>query len=75
MKIGGANAPPTEVTKPQKRSFGRVYAAWLWPGGHSRRVVPPGFPVSALGFDKTVFDSWLQPLDLRRYISTDFQPL
>ena len=36
---------------------------------------PAGFPVSALGFDGTAFDLWLQPLDLGRFILTDFQPL
>ena len=42
-KIGGENAPPTKVTKSRKRNFSSVFAAWLWPGGHSRGVVPPGF--------------------------------
>ena len=42
-EIGGANAPLTEMIRPRKRGFGRVFAAWLWPGGHSRGVVTPGF--------------------------------
>ena len=32
MKIGGANAPPIETTKPRKRDFGSVFAAMEWPG-------------------------------------------
>ena len=34
----GANAPPTDSTKPQKRGYGRVSATWVWPGGHTRGV-------------------------------------
>ena len=43
MKIGGANAPPNSITEPRKRDFGRVSAAFLWPGGHSLLVELPGF--------------------------------
>ena len=74
MKIGGANAPPNSPTKPQKRGFGRVSAAWLWPGGHSRGMVHPGFAfwfyfqldfsLQLWNCDKMAFDLWLQPLDL-----------
>ena len=35
-KIGGANAPPTNLTWPQKRGLGRVFAALVWPRGHTK---------------------------------------
>ena len=35
-EIMGANAPPTEMIRPRKCGFGHVFAASLWPGGHSR---------------------------------------
>ena len=38
MKIVGANAPPTVIKRPRKRYFGRVSAAMVWPGGHTRLV-------------------------------------
>ena len=41
-EIGGANAPPNSPTKPQKRDFGRVSAARVWPGGHTLLVGRPG---------------------------------
>ena len=44
-KIGGANAPPNSKTKPQKRSFGCVSAARVWPGGHTLLVVLPDFAI------------------------------
>ena len=34
-KIEGANAPPSSLTKPWKRGNCRIFAAFLWPGGHS----------------------------------------
>ena len=40
-KIGGANAPPNSLTKPRKCSFGRVFAALVWPGGHTQLVEIP----------------------------------
>ena len=30
-KIGGANAPPTDLTWPRKRGLSRVSAALVWP--------------------------------------------
>ena len=62
----GANALPTTLTKPRKRSFGR--GNWVWPGGHIRGysslfgdilLSAPGFPVLAPEFDETAFDLWL----------------
>ena len=43
MKIGGANAPPTVAKKPQKHGFGRIFTAWVWPGGQTQMVGVPGF--------------------------------
>ena len=43
MKIGGANAPPNSPTEQRKRDFGRVFAARVWPGGHTLLVELPGF--------------------------------
>ena len=73
-KIGGANAPPSEVTKSRKRNFSSVFAAWLWPGGHSRGLVPLDFAfwlylqldfsLQLHNCNKTAFDLWPQLLDL-----------
>ena len=41
-KIGGANAPPTESVVPRKRGLGRVSAALVWPGGHTKGGEAPG---------------------------------
>ena len=41
-KIGGANAPPTDVTRPRKHGLGRVSAALVWPGGHTQLAGSPG---------------------------------
>ena len=56
-KIGGANAPPTNIKRPRKRDFGLVFVAMVWPGGHTRLgqllcleifpYLPAGFPVTA----------------------------
>jgi len=43
IKIEGANAPPNSITEPRKQGFGRVFAAFLWPDGHSLLVELPGF--------------------------------
>jgi len=45
MKIEGLNAPPNSLTKPQKRGFGRVSAARVWPPGHTLLVVLPCFAI------------------------------
>ena len=45
MKIEGANAPPTPLTKPQKRGQSRVSTAWVWPGGHTRGVQLPSLAI------------------------------
>ena len=68
MKIGGANASPTDATKPRKRGFGRVFAAMVWPGGHTLLVALPrfgdlplslaDFPFSAPRFEETAFNLW-----------------
>jgi len=41
-KVGGANAPPTTITKPRKRGLGRVFVALGWRGGHTQMVGLPG---------------------------------
>ena len=70
----GANAPPNSLTKPRERSFGRIFAARVWPGGHTLLVVLPGFSIclylqldlqfKSKIFDEMAFDPWLQPIDL-----------
>ena len=61
MKIEGANAPPTSLTKPLKRGFGRVFAAW-WPhpGGTTLRLVI--FPYLVLDFPFQLLDLTKQSL-------------
>ena len=73
MKIGGANAPPTNIKRPRKRGWPRFrgHGVARWPhqvGAASSfgdfSLSSSGFPVSVSEFDKTAFDLWLQPLDL-----------
>ena len=40
---GGANAPPTDLTKPRTNGFCCVSATMVRPGGHNRGGTPPGF--------------------------------
>jgi len=72
-KIGGANAPPTVIKWPQKcgqikwsrkHSFGRIFAAWLWPGGHSLGDTPPRFAIQLY----LVLDFPLQLLVLTKWL-------
>ena len=67
MKIGGANAPPNLLTKPQKRGFGHVFAARVWPGGHTLLVVLQGFAICfyrVLDFSFQLLNLTKQPLIL-----------
>ena len=84
-KIGGANAPPNSLTKPRKRGFGRVFAARVWPGGHTLLVGLPGISSCLylglnLQFRSEILKKWpliflLNRLILRGFFSTGFQPL
>ena len=84
-EIGGANAPPNSPTKPQKRGFGRVSAARVWPGGHTLLVGLPGFSFCIYlqfvsSFDFRILTKWPWILGfnrsiLRGFFSTSFPPL
>ena len=68
-KIGGANAPPTNLTWPRKRGPSRVSAALVWPRGHTKGGHSPALmlvPYMLLDFwfllqtvDETTLIMWL----------------
>ena len=58
-KIGGANAPPTDTVLPRKRGLGRVFAAVVWPGGHTKRGASG---LKIIPYLLLVFSFLLQPL-------------
>ena len=73
MKIGGANAPPNSLTKPQKYDFGCVFVAKVWPGGHTLLVVLPDFLICNhiyldLQFMSGIFTKWPLILGFNRSI-------
>ena len=59
-EVGGANAPPNSPRLPQKRGFCRIFAALVWPGGHTKRGVAPGLKWGS--YLMLVFLLLLQPL-------------
>ena len=66
-KIGGANAPPTASVMPRKRSLGRVCAALVWPGGHTKGRGAAG--LKGISHLQLVFLFLLQPLTKQPLIS------
>ena len=84
-EIGGANAPPNSPRLPRKRGLGCVFAARVWPGGHTLLVGLPGVSFCLyLGLDllfgSEILKKW--PLIfastrsiLGEFFSTSFQPL
>ena len=78
MKIGGANAPPTNNKRPRKYGFGCVFAALVWPDGHTQLAGSPGlvnipylllvflFPLQKLTKQPVIV--WLQPLNSGRIL-------
>jgi len=41
LKIGGANTPHISTEMPRKHGQGRIFAAWVWPVGHTLGVQLP----------------------------------
>ena len=81
IKIGGANAPPNSLTKLQKRGFGCVSAARVWPSGHTLLVEFPGFAFWLylqldFSFKSGILTKWpfpwLQPIDSGRILLNRF---
>ena len=84
-EVGGANAPPNSPRLPRKRSPSRVFAARVWPGGHTLLVGQPGFSLwlyleLVSSFGSQILTKWPRILGfnrsiLRGFFSTGFQPL
>ena len=76
-EVGGANAPPNSPTKPRKRGFGRVFAARVWPDGHTLLVGHPGsffwlYPLLVSSFDPWILTKWPWILGFNRSILRGF---